>query len=177
MYIVAFQEDARIAASELQSCWLDRVFVSTWLDGKRNCGVHECGRADRPSNLGTWLIRPGAYALRPLLNIYHARMARRAQHLRCSLRLCERSERADNKLDKLNIGHCSALTRIESLPRLAPWRLLSTFPSAYLPSSSSIRNQQSMCYTVGYLKPCMASHDAARPLPLLYRDREQIIMK
>ena len=31
---------------------------------------------------------------------YHARMARRAQHehLRCSL--CERSERADNKLDK-----------------------------------------------------------------------------
>ena len=31
---------------------------------------------------------------------YHARMARRAQHLRCSLRLCEGSERADNKLDK-----------------------------------------------------------------------------
>ena len=42
---------------------------------------------------------------------YHARMARRAQHLRCSLcerseraqhlrcSLCERSERADNKLD------------------------------------------------------------------------------
>ena len=29
---------------------------------------------------------------------YHARMARRAQHLRCSL--SERSERADNKLDK-----------------------------------------------------------------------------
>ena len=28
---------------------------------------------------------------------YHARMARRAQHLRCSL--CERSERGDNKLD------------------------------------------------------------------------------
>ena len=30
--------------------------------------------------------------------LYHARMARRAQHLRCSL--SERSERADNKLDK-----------------------------------------------------------------------------
>ena len=42
---------------------------------------------------------------------YHARMARRAQHLRCSLRsiedplgaskieLCEKSERADNGLD------------------------------------------------------------------------------
>ena len=30
---------------------------------------------------------------------YHARMARRAQHLRCSLRR-ERSERADNRLDK-----------------------------------------------------------------------------
>ena len=30
--------------------------------------------------------------------IYHARMARRAQHLRCSL--CERSERAENRLDK-----------------------------------------------------------------------------
>ena len=29
---------------------------------------------------------------------YHARMSRRAQHLRCSL--CERSERADNRLDK-----------------------------------------------------------------------------
>ena len=29
---------------------------------------------------------------------HHARMARRAQHLRCSLR--ERSERADNRLDK-----------------------------------------------------------------------------
>ena len=33
---------------------------------------------------------------------YHARMARRAQHLLCSLRReCERSERADNKLDKV----------------------------------------------------------------------------
>ena len=31
-------------------------------------------------------------------SFYHARMAHRAQHLRCSL--CERSERGDNKLDK-----------------------------------------------------------------------------
>ena len=31
-------------------------------------------------------------------HLYHARMARRAQHLRCSL--SERSERGDNKLDK-----------------------------------------------------------------------------
>ena len=37
--------------------------------------------------------------LADLIKGYHARMARRAQHLRCSL--CERSERADNKLDKL----------------------------------------------------------------------------
>ena len=36
--------------------------------------------------------------LRATGHAYHARMARRAQHLRCSL--CERSERGDNKLDK-----------------------------------------------------------------------------
>ena len=46
---------------------------------------------------------------------YHARMARRAQHLRCSLMLCERSERADNKLDKLLTGD----VRLEFLRKCA----------------------------------------------------------
>ena len=36
------------------------------------------------------------------LFVYHARMARRAQHLRCSL--SEGSERADNRLDKLFVN-------------------------------------------------------------------------
>ena len=92
---------ARRSASEMQYCWLDNVPArrrrrlprfARWRAPRRTATSRQQGLTTLGKQMRV-LLRFGNSKL--TLSINHARMARRAQHLRC-----EGSERADNRLDK-----------------------------------------------------------------------------